>query len=220
MKNLIHYRNKRIPRNRGFTLIEMIFVVSIVSLLAAIAVPAFFTVQGQARQISCGSNLRQIGMALLIYSQDHEGYYPYAVDPGDKFTPQIWSEYPEFQSQIPDIGLIQDVLSPYMNSPQLFHCPADVGFDVNDFTYESMPARPTSFERYRTSYYYRTELTVRRANDSSLKQSAQVNVLFDGAGLSHGTLMPLMQRYNVLFADGHVKNLNRMQIDETWDTPL
>ena len=62
-----------------------------------------------------------------------------------------------------------------------------------------MDATPSSFAKFGTSYYYRSEIVARHAHDSNVARPAELNLLFDGAGHWHGTLTPLMKRYNVLF---------------------
>ncbi len=208
------------PYRRGFSLIELLVVIGIISLLAALLFPAFLTVRGKARQAVCASNLRQIGLSISLYTQDSDGLYPYAVDATDRAAPEAWADSPEFASAISHIGLLTDVLQPYIQSKQIFSCPADTGFAIPDFYAKPINAFPTDYERYGTSYYYRTELAARHASEASVQLPSQTNVLCDSVGFWHGTLVPLAQRYNVLFADGHVKNLNRSQIDQAWATPL
>jgi prepilin-type processing-associated H-X9-DG protein len=124
----------------------------------------------------------------------------------------LWQPYlPEFAADIPRIAMLQEVLQPYLKSPQLFSCPADIGFAVTDLTNVPLDAFPSSFEKYGTSYYYRTTLAGCRKTDASLEFPSQNWVLVDGVGYWHGTLLPLEPRYNVLLADGHVKNLTWAQ---------
>ncbi len=217
-------------RMRAFTLIELLVVIAIIAILAALLFPVFATARAKARQAVCTSNLRQIGLSIAMYMEDNDSLYPYAIDPADKYTPQIWAGNPDFAAfyqSIPTIGMIQDVLQPYIKSKELFHCPSDTGFDQEDFTGLDIDptgtppnARPSSFQKFGTSYYYRTELAARHATDSSVQQPAQVNVLFDGAGAWHGSQFPPSQRYCVLFADGHTKNITRDYLDQLWAMPL
>lgn len=64
---------------RAFTLVEILVVLAVVGLLAAILFPVFSRVRAGARTSTCTSNLRQIGLALSLYKTDHRGLYPPCV---------------------------------------------------------------------------------------------------------------------------------------------
>ena len=69
----------RQPRaNGGFTLIEMLVVIAIIAILAAILFPVFAQAREKARQITCTSNLKQFGLAILQYAQDNDESMPTA----------------------------------------------------------------------------------------------------------------------------------------------
>lgn len=210
----------RISSNsQGFTLVEMLVCVAILSLLATLLLPAFYTVRGNARQLVCASNLKQVGLGMSIYLQDYDSYFPQAVDPSDRVS-SSWQSAPQFAREIPTLPDIQVVLQPYVKSKVAFACPSDAGFAFSSFSGAELNAFPTSYIRYGTSYYYRTELTATKAKDSTLTWPEQINVLFDGVGFWHGTSTPLMPRFNALFADGHVKNMTQPQMEEAWHCPL
>lgn len=67
-------------RNRssrfGFTLIELLVVIAIIAILAAILFPVFAQAREKARAISCLSNMKQVGLALIMYAQDYDETYP------------------------------------------------------------------------------------------------------------------------------------------------
>lgn len=65
-------------KRRGFTLIELLVVIAIIAILAAILFPVFAQAREKARQISCASNMQQIGLAILQYCQDYDETYPLA----------------------------------------------------------------------------------------------------------------------------------------------
>lgn len=216
----ISFFSARSAARRAFTLVELLTVIAIIAVLAALLFPVFLTARGKAREAGCLSNLRQLGLAFSMYAQDHDGLYPFAIDPADRYTPQIWNGFPEFQALLPHMDMLHEALQPYVRSKQLFRCPADTGFEIEDFTGLYLPALPTSFEKFGTSYYYRTEIAMRRAGEATLQFPAEVNLLFDGAGKWHGSLIPLSQRYCTLFADGHSKNLPRARLEDIWNRPL
>jgi prepilin-type N-terminal cleavage/methylation domain-containing protein/prepilin-type processing-associated H-X9-DG protein len=60
-------------RNKGFTLIELLVVIAIISILAALLFPAFAQAREKARQITCASNMRQLGLAFQQYVEDNDG---------------------------------------------------------------------------------------------------------------------------------------------------
>lgn len=209
---------------RAFTLIETLIVIAIISILAAIIFPVFATAREKARSASCQSNLKQIGTAVAMYVGDY-GRYPYAVDPVDKYAPEIWQGQPDAEGTRPaEMDLLHEVLDPYIKNAELWHCPSDTGFDYPDeipWRLNNEPTYPSSFEKYRSSYFYRTQLAFLRLSDDFLKLPAETNLIFDGHGDWHttGVLSWRQKRYNVLFADGHVKNIGRDAMTRAWNTP-
>lgn len=94
----------------GFTLIELLVVIAIIAILAAILFPVFGRARENARRSSCGSNLKQIGLGILQYSQDSDERYPmYRVGNWVNGKPYGWA----------------DATQPYLKSEQLFQCPSE-----------------------------------------------------------------------------------------------
>ena len=63
-------------KQKAFTLIELLVVIAIIAILAAILFPVFAQAREKARAVSCLSNLKQIGLACMMYVQDYEETYP------------------------------------------------------------------------------------------------------------------------------------------------
>jgi len=220
---------------RAFTLIELMIVIAIIGILAAILFPVFARAKAAAKQTTCLSNLKQIGDAFVLYMGDSDDIFPSAIDPADKFDPGIWSNFPQFAAMIPNMPLMSDVLQPYLKSHEVFHCPSDTGMQVldNDFPMK-LAASPSLYAEYGTSYFFRTEIAFRQLSQTSFKLPADVNVLMDGAGCWHGssrgptadddimTYLSLTRgfRYNCLFGDFHAKSVTFDQMSAAWAVSL
>ena len=100
--------------NSAFTLIELLVVIAIIAILAAILFPVFARARENARRSSCQSNLKQIGLGILQYTQDYDETYPLllngvAGDAAASATTGGWTV----------------VIQPYLKSTQILQCPSD-----------------------------------------------------------------------------------------------
>jgi general secretion pathway protein G len=207
-------------RTTGFTLVELLVVIGILAVLAAILFPVFSRAREKGRSAACASNLKQLGMALAMYASDYDGYYPWGVDPADYYCPVIWDGFPQWQALIPTMYWLHLVVEPYVKNRQIWECASDGGYDVLEDTDLPLAAHPSSYAAFGTSYMWRTELTFSRAMPELLPDPVATNVLFDGHGKWHGGSGYNARRWNMLFGDGHVKSVGRRDFENAWATPV
>jgi prepilin-type N-terminal cleavage/methylation domain-containing protein/prepilin-type processing-associated H-X9-DG protein len=98
-------------KSEGFTLIELLVVIAIIAILAAILFPVFAKAREKARQITCASNNKQIGLAFIQYVQDYDSHWPCVL--------ATTTSYYTYN------GGWCNVLYPYTKSVNVFECPDD-----------------------------------------------------------------------------------------------
>jgi len=115
----------------GFTLIELLVVLAIVAILAALLFPVFAQSRERARTASCVSNVRQIGMAVLLYAQDHDEALPPVGIPIDA------EQEDEPDDDDEEIGW-PALLAPYLKSTVVLKCPSalePLGYGLNEMVF-------------------------------------------------------------------------------------
>jgi len=117
-------------KKSGFTLIELLVVIAIIAILAAILFPVFAQAREKARQTSCASNLKQIGLAFKMYIQDYDERYPYNRTHGDKGDNTSAGRKGAIGEDSAWGGWISNSLIPYTKNQAIYMCPS---LNVNGF---------------------------------------------------------------------------------------
>jgi len=204
----------------GFSLIELLVVISIIALLVGILLPTLATVRARAQGIACASNLRQVGLGFEMYHGDYDDTFPRAN----------WMPRP-FLPQRGDRRSINEALDAYIalsdeQSQRVYKCPGDD--TVYDLTSAAARADPDVNHEHGVSYYYQSRLGGRTAEETWIVRrlgltEAEVLVMSDMDGseyvfqfdddmdasvwsTSEGTVETGFnhKNRNALFADGHV----------------
>lgn len=110
--------------SRGFTLIELLVVIAIIAILAAILFPVFARARENARRASCQSNLKQIGLGLLQYSQDYDEIMVANWNGNNGWEPST--------PVAPQKYKWMDAIFPYVKSEQIFDCPSHSQYGGGD----------------------------------------------------------------------------------------
>jgi prepilin-type N-terminal cleavage/methylation domain-containing protein/prepilin-type processing-associated H-X9-DG protein len=214
-------RNTMSRKKAGFTLIELLVVIAIIAILAAILFPVFARARENARRASCQSNLKQIGLGVMQYTQDYDEKYPL-----NTYTCPATPCQGVLDPSAPYNILWFHVLEPYVKSVQLYNCPSYTGTiqqtdSSGNWTYNSSSS-------YGWNVYWNGTAEVTPFDQAALSSVEDPSgTIFAGDSTYYrlssekpdtGTnSSPVPNRHldgnNFLWADGHVKWLTKGKTD-------
>ncbi|MGI5818218.1 MAG: prepilin-type N-terminal cleavage/methylation domain-containing protein [Armatimonadota bacterium] len=185
-------------RPRGFTLIELLVVIAIIAILAAILFPVFARAREKARQSSCLSNVRQLGLATLMYAGDHDEVLPVAIG-GLPDWSQFWSTV--------------ELLQPYVRNTQISVCPSDPVGAVNFTSFTGLGRYSYVWNRAAFAYMVPGMPSGTVRSLASIPWPSETTCFFDGTmvGMALWAEARHNDGVNVSFFDGHAKWNHRDQ---------
>ncbi len=193
---------------RGFTLIELLVVIAIIAILAAILFPVFARAREKARQTSCLSNLKQLGLGMVMYAQDYDETFPRMAFSGYLDAPPAPGE-PEWNQRTQN-GLWYKTwptsVYPYVNNTQIFRCPS-TSWTNNGVAYGIPSMCINEAGQY-------VEFFARSVNMAELVKPAETLMIGEKYGGNPQYILSNIyycmradhnEGSNVAFADGHAK---------------
>jgi len=232
-------RSKGQGPRRAFTLIELLVVIAIIAILAAILFPVFAKAREKARQTSCTSNLKQIGTAMSMYTQDY-----------DEMMVNCYMYHDSGQTKL---AWFPDLVDPYVKNAKVWICPSQAQVWTSTWKRDWLPVGVgPNFRTLQVSYggndgmagmpggYYGFVGTSAAAVqkpadriamlDANTPEIWQTNDDCSGSAhdhnptgadcnttVSHGAVnLRHTETFNVLFLDGHVK-ARRNTAHVEWD---
>ncbi len=191
----------------GFTLVELLVVLAILSLLAALVFPVFNRVRAKSHETVCLSNLHQIGRAIALYTTDYDEHIPHALDAFTKenFTTFYPVEYEPAAKQIP---VFTTIIQPYLKSALVLRCPSE--------HLHSYERKINYYETYGCSYNYHVVYPVLLGwKLGDFIHPAEQILLNDQTNWHDEGSDAFSFRMNELFADFHARNVTWIYYLET-----
>ena len=208
----------------AFTLIELLLVIAIVAILAALLLPALSSAKSRGQQVACLNHLRQLGMAFHLYAADNEGKLPENSPAVYKGTNSWVTGNMKLSEEATNVNLIQQgKLFPYASQLAIYRCPSDLSasrgvprarsYSMNSWVgsrYMEYFSRANSFR----TFVRESELTAARPSalwlfvdehERSIDDGCFLVTMDDSRPFESFPATRHAHGYGLNFADGHVE---------------